>query len=149
MPVPLLIHPVPVTIRRVNRAVTTEDANAREPVRQLWRTGDGPGTGDAVELRAQVNWEREGRIAEPKSHGGGVEENTSGYLLFSIQELLAAGVATQAVDGTVDVGIRRGDRITRIGRRSLEVFVVFFRDAGHYEDLGGAGLLEVRFASRM
>ena len=137
-----------MTLRRVNRAVTTTDAAAREPVRQLWRKGDGPGTGDEVALRAQVNWEREGRIAEAKSEPSGVEESTRGYLLFSIQELIAAGVTTVNADGTYNFGIARGDLITRIGRRALTVYVVFFRDVASYPDQGGGTLLEVQFADR-
>jgi hypothetical protein len=138
-----------VTLQRAVRAATVFDPVAREPVRQLWHAGEGPGLGSAVDLLAQVNWDREGRIGEPRSHAGGVQETTTGYLLFRVADLLAAGVATANSDGTLNLGIARGDRITRIGRRAVDLYVTFFRDVGNYPDQGGATLLEVQFADRL
>jgi hypothetical protein len=146
--IPLLIHPIPIRIERRNTAATTFDHRAREPVRQLWRAGAGPGTGTAVDLVAQVNFNREDGIGVPKIRPHGVEETSEGYLLFRVVDLLAAGVATDHGDGTVDFGIERGDRITRIGRRRTNYFVTFFRDVAGYDDQGGATLLEVDFSSR-
>lgn len=145
---PILIHPIPVRIQRKNVAASTFDARAREPVRQLWRAGEGPGTGDAVDLVAQVNFNREEGIRRPKVRPHGVEEESEGYLLLRVVDLLEAGVATDNGDGTVDFGLDRGDRIVRIGRRRTNYFVVFFRDVASYDDQGGATLLEVNFSSR-
>lgn len=146
--IPNLMDPIPVTIQRQNVAATVFDARAREPVRQLWKAGEGPGTGDAVELVAQVNWNQAKGVAKPVVRPGGVEEESEGYLLFRLVDLLAAGVATERADGTVAFGLERGDRIVRIGRRRTNLYVVFFRDVAGYEDRGGCTLLEVDFASR-
>jgi hypothetical protein len=145
--IPNLIHPIPVTIQRRSDAVTTFDARAREPIRQLWKAGQGPGTGTAIDLEAQVNW-NDGRVAKPKLRPGGVEEESEGYLLFRLVDLLERGVATDHGDGTVDFGLARGDKIVRIGRRRTNLWVLFFRDVAGYPDQGGCTLLEVDFASR-
>ena len=146
--IPNLIHSIPVTIQRQNVAATVFDSRAREPVRQLWKAGEGPGTGDAVELVAQVNWNRQKGVARPVVRPGGVEEESEGYLLFRLVDLVADGVATENADGTVAFGLERGDRIVRIGRRRTNLYVIFFRDAAGYEDQDGCTLLEVDFASR-
>lgn len=145
---PNLIHPIPVEIRRMQPEVTVLDPVAREPVRQMWRAGDGPGCGAVLSLEAQVNW-NDGEVARPSFPPGGVEEEWKGYLLFSVADLVSLGVATENPDGTVTVAIARGDRISRIGRRAVDLYVLFFRDVAGYTDQGGSTLLEVRFNDRM
>lgn len=145
--IPQLIHPIPVTIQRQNAAATVFDDRAREPVRQLWKAGEGPGTGAATDLVAQVNW-NDGHVAKPKVNPAGVEEESEGYLLFRIVDLVAAGVAIERGDGTVDFGLLRGDRIVRIGRRRTNLYVLFFIDVAGYTDQDGCTLLEVDFSSR-
>lgn len=147
MTLPNLIHPIPVHLQRQNRAATVFSTRAREPVRQLWKAGQGPGTGTVDVLSGQVNWS-DGKIRKPDLFPGGPEEKTDGYVLFRYVDLVAAGVATENADGTIDSGILRGDKIVRIGRRRVNLFVLFFRDAGHYPDQGGATLLEVNFVDR-
>jgi hypothetical protein len=144
---PNLIHPVPVTVQRQSDSITKYDHRAREPVRQLWKAGQGPGTGSALELEAQVNW-NSGNVAKPVSQPGGVEEESEGYLLFRVVDLIYRGVATENADGTVEFGLARGDKIVRIGRRRVNLWVVFFRDVAGYPDQLGCTLLEVNFASR-
>lgn len=146
--IPNLIHPVPVTIQRMERAVTIVDPVAREPVRQVWRNDSGPGTGASLSLEAQVNW-NDGHIAKPTFPPGGAEEEWKGYLLFRVVDLVAAGVATEESDGTLTVSIARGDRIVRIGRRVVDLYVLYFRDVAAYPDQGGATLLEIRFNDRL
>lgn len=146
--IPNLIHPVPVTVRRQLAAATTFDDRARQPVRQLWKRGQGPGTGSEEELEAQVQWNMDKRIGEPEPQPGGVEEKTEGYLLFRILDLIAAGVVTENGDGTYDFGFQRGDKIVRIGRRRVNLYVTYFRDVASYPDQGGATLLEVNFCDR-
>jgi hypothetical protein len=147
VPVPTLIHKVPVTIQRASAAITVFDQRAREPVRQLWKAGQGPGTDAALELEAQVNW-NDGRVAEPTLRPGGAEEESEGYLVFRLVDLLDRGVAVDHGDGTVDFGLARGDKIVRIGRRRTNLWVLFFRDFAGYTDQDGCTLLEVDFASR-
>jgi len=144
---PNLIHPIPIKIQRVNPGVTVIDPVAREPVRQLWKAGQGPGTGTVTELVAQVNW-NQGHVAKPKFHPGGPEEESMGYILFRVFDLLTAGVATDNGDGTVEVGIVRGDRIVQIGIRQTNLYVLFFRDVAGYPDQGGTTLLEADFSDR-
>lgn len=146
--IPNLIHSVPVEIQRMERAVTVLDPVAREPVRQVWRNDGGPGTGAPLSLEAQVNW-NDGHIAKPTFPPGGVEEEWKGYLLFRVVDLVAAGVATEESDGTLIIAIVRGDRIVRIGRRTVNLYVLQFRDVAAYPDQGGATLLEVRFSDRL
>jgi hypothetical protein len=145
--IPNLIHPIPVRIQRRNEAVTVFDRRAREPIRQLWKAGEGPGTGDAIDLVAQVNW-NDGHVAKPVFRSGGAEEESEGYLLFRLVDLVSRGVATERSDGTVIFGIDRGDRIVRIGRRSTNLYALFFRDVAGYPDQDGCTLFEVNFGSR-
>jgi hypothetical protein len=145
--IPNLIHPIPVTIQRRSDAVTTFDARAREPIRQLWKAGQGPGTGTELELEAQVNW-NQGHVANPTAPPGGVEEESEGYLLFRLVDLIDRGVAVEAADGTVAFGLARGDKIVRIGRRRVNLYAVFFRDVAGYTDQVGCTLLELDFSSR-
>lgn len=145
--IPNLIHPVPVTLRRKNVAASTLDARAREPVRQLWRRGDGPGAGTEETVEGQMNW-NDGNFAKPRLPPGGAEEKSEGYVLFRIVDLLAAGIVTENVDGTLDFGISRGDKIVRVGRRAVNLFVTFVRDVGGYTDRGGGTMLEVNFEDR-
>ncbi len=146
--IPNLIHPIPVRVQRQLAAATTFDDRGREPVRQLWKRGQGPGTGTAEDLVAQVHWNQDMKIGEPENRASGTERRTEGYLLFRLIDLLAAGIATDHGDGTVDFGFKRGDRIVRIGRRRLNVYVTFFRDVASYPDQEGATLLEVNFSDR-
>ena len=147
MTVPNLIHPVPVEIQRVVAGVTVMDPVSREPVRQLWKSGQGPGTGTVFSGEAQVNW-MDGQIGKPQLRRGGEEEKSTGYLLFRVFDLLFAGVATENADGTYTLGFARGDRIVRIGRRRCNLYVLFFRDVGNYPDELGSTLLEVDFTDR-
>ena len=148
MPIPNLIHPVPVGIGRIRRDLTQMNPRAREPVRQLWRDGDGSGTGAEVVIDGQMNFNRGGQ-RNPEFKGGGVEEESTGYVLFRIHDLIAEGITTENPDGTLEFGLERGDRITRVGRRKTNYFITKFRDVASYDDRGGASLLEVTFHDRM
>lgn len=145
---PNLIHPIPVTIQRQLAAATTFDARARGPVRQLWKKGQGPGTGEGETIYGQVDFNNPRKQYAPKLDPGGVEEKSIGYALFRVVDLIDAGMATENESGTVTFGIKRGDRITRIGRRDVAFYVTYFRDVASYDDQGGATLLEVNFSDR-
>lgn len=148
MTVPNLLHPIPIHLQRLNRAATTFNSRAREPVRQLWKRGQGPGTGTEDVLEGQINW-NDGKIRKPTGEGsGGVEEKSDGYVLFRFVDLLSAGIATENSDGTIELGIERGDKIVRVGRRCVDLFVLFFRDIANYPDQGGGTILEVNFSDR-
>jgi hypothetical protein len=146
--IPNLIHPVPVTIQRMEPNATLLDPVAREPVRQMWRNDCGPGTLAPLQLEAQVNW-NDGEMARPTFPAGGAEEEWKGYLVFRVVDLVAAGVAVENPDGTLQISLARGDRIVRIGRRVVDLYVLWFRDIAAYPDQGGATLLEVTFNDRL
>lgn len=143
-----LIHPVPLTIQRKDNASTVFDSISREPVRQVWRTGEGPGLSAEVTLEGQVHWS-DGKVKFPVVHPAGIEEQWKGYVLVSLAELESLGLASEDADGVLTISVSRGDRISRIGRRSCNLYVAWFRDLAHYPDIGGAGLLEIDFADRL
>lgn len=145
--IPNLIHPIPVNIQRIKPSLTVMDPVSREPVRQLWKEGQGPGLGSVTELMGQMNWNI-GYIAKPQLHPGGVEEKYKGYVLFRLIDLITSGVATEQSDGTVEISISRGDLIVRIGRRTTELYVLAFKDVAGYTDQDGGTLLEVYFGDR-
>lgn len=146
--IPRLIHPVDCVLHLSNRAVSKFDPLAREPVRTLWRAGDAPGTGSAVTISAQVNW-NDGSIAKPTFKSPeGVDLHYSGYLLARVVDLVVQGLAVENSDGSVTFGIVRGDRIVRIGRRRVNLFVLWFRDVAFYPDQGGGTLFEILFEDR-
>ena len=146
---PTLIHPVPVHLQQAVRSATKMDPVAREPVHQMWKTGQGPGLGDAVVLEAQVSWNTaENFRGRSELRPGGVDEESQGYFLVRYADLLAAGIATMNSDGTISPGIARGDRIVRIGTTTVTLYVNYFRDVAFYPEEGGATLLEVRFTDR-
>lgn len=145
---PNLIHPVPITLQRKVPSATLLDPVAREPVRQVWRLGGGPGLDAEVVAEAQVNF-NEGAVAKPRVHPGGIEEKWTGYLLFRVVDLVALGLALENPDGTLTLYLSRGDRISRIGRRAVSLYVAWFRDVAGYPDQGGASLLEVDFTDRL
>jgi hypothetical protein len=147
MPVPNLIHPIPIHLQRENEAATIFNSRGREPVRQMWKRGQGPGTGTEDELVGQINW-NDGAIKKPEAPSGGVREKSDGYVLFRFVDLLEAGIATENADGTITLGIDRGDKIVRVGRRRVELFVTYFRDIANYPDQGGGTILEVNFEDR-
>lgn len=142
-----MIHPVKIEVQRINAAVTTFDLRSRSPVRQMWKRGQGPGTGTLSNLSAQVNW-NDGHQKRPRPHPGGVEEKSLGYLLFRLVDLINAGVATVDADGAVDIGLARGDKIVRIGVRKVNLFISWFRDVAFYPDQLGSTLLEADFTDR-
>jgi len=144
---PNLIHPLPVTVRRRSNSSTLFDPVAREPVRQLWKAGQGPGLGTELELEAQVHF-GDGFIKKPTLDPGAPREASKGYLLFRLVDLVAAGVATDNGDGTVEFGLARGDLIVRVGRRRTKLYILYFKDAAGYPDQDGCTLLEVDFGDR-
>jgi len=148
LPVPNLIHPVPVVLERKVEGSTLFDPVAREPVRQVWRLGGGPGLGEPFEVEAQADFNR-GNVRKPEYYPGGVEEKWAGYLLFRVVDLLAWNLAEENPDGTLTIFVSRGDRIARIGRRSTSLYVAWFRDVAGYPDQGGLTLLEVQFTDRL
>jgi hypothetical protein len=84
---------------------------------------------------AQVQWIKK---QEPVVNRGGVQEKSSGYLIFSVTELETMGYTP-----------RRGDRITEIGRRqiNLDLYLTENEPCGHYD--GENWLLKFDFEDRL
>lgn len=127
MPIPRLIHPVPVTIEQISKAQTLYDEDAREPIqfaaRPVSKTLDG-----------QVKWQSQ---FSEKSTRAGTVESASGYVLFRQVDLAAKSLVLQLED-----------RISRIGTRDTDVYITSLRPVAHYPDQGGHTLLKVFFNDR-
>lgn len=114
---PRLIAPSAVVVEQVNKAATTFDANAREPVRSVARTS-------AVTLRAQVSWSSNRRLAFKAGGQGGVNTEATGYLVFLRRDLAAAGVT-----------LAEGDKVSSIAGISCDppVYLTGLQNAGHHD----------------
>jgi hypothetical protein len=133
MPPVRLLHPVPVFIRRINKAGTpVMDHRLREPVGQVAREAT------PIELRAQVFV---GPTDSPTESELNVTEHSSGYLLFRTSELRAASVTLQ-----------RGDKVVKIGygddSRDVAYYLTSHDFLGHYPSAGGPTLLKFYFSDR-
>jgi hypothetical protein len=127
VPVPRLLHPVPVVVEQIDRQATAYDDDAREAVQVVARKV-------TFTMSGQVKWISDMTLEAAKE---GAIERASGYVLFSLAELRA-----------VDKMIVRGDRFASIGGRACNVFVERTEPTAHYPDLGGPGLLKAHFSSR-
>lgn len=119
---PKLIHPVDVTIYRIDRAATQFDPDFREPT-----------TGVQYELapvtvEAQVKYDR---FEALNMVAGGDSPLTTGHLLIEREPL---------------GGLNKGDKITTIAGQPVELYITEKRPAAHYG--GQARLLKVLFEAR-
>jgi hypothetical protein len=126
MPLPNLIHPLTITIQKSDKASSTFDEDAREPIRSVART--------AVTINAQVSMR--GTSQEP-DFGGLIEENVGGYLLFRVVDLTAKSYTPSI-----------GDKITAIGHRTVELYILQSEDLAHYPGQSGATLVKAYFGDR-
>ncbi|HHY36546.1 MAG TPA: hypothetical protein GX518_02525 [Firmicutes bacterium] len=120
---PRLIHPVEVTIYKIDREATEFDPDFREPV------GGIKYEQEPVILRAQVKYDR---FEALNMVAAGDSPLTSGYLLAEAKDV-------------VDTGIGKGDKITAIGDHDTELYVTEIRPAVHY---GKAHMRKVYFEAR-
>jgi len=131
MPIPNLIHPVPIKIQKINRAGTLMDEDAREPIQFAKREA-------TLIVPGQVKWVGQFKLEETR---GGVVEGSSGYVLFRQVDLDAA-------NGGVGIELEQNDRFTRIGTRDTDVYVIELTPTGHYPDQGGHTMLKAWFGDR-
>lgn len=127
MPIPRLIHPVPVTIEQISKAATIYDDDAREPIQFAAR----PVT---KKVDGQVKWQSQ--FSEQNTRAGTVE-SASGYVLFRQIDLTAKAIVLQ-----------REDRFSRIGTRDTDVYITSLRPVGHYSDQGGHTMIKAFFDDR-
>jgi len=127
MPIPNLIHPVPVEIRQIDESETIYDDDMREPVQQSVRAS-------TVTVPGQVKW---GMDQNLQTRLRGAEEGSDGYVLFRYVDLAAQGIT-----------LAREDRFVKLGNVDVDVYVKALRPEGHYSDQGGPTLVKAFFADR-
>jgi hypothetical protein len=133
MPIPRLIHPIPVFLRKADREQTAlMDDNLNEPVGQVRREQT------PIKLMAQ-----HGNVKDSAAMAteGGVNEKSDGYLLFLTADLNAARVT-----------IERGDRVVQIGDgdvgREVDFYIVKLKYMGHYPRQRGPTLVRAYYEDR-
>lgn len=124
---PQLIHPLRITIQPIDKATTTYDADAREPVREAKKK-------TPITLWAQ---NRVRRLAEPELQAIGVVEDVRGWLTARKRDVDALSYVP-----------KRGDLISQIGHRPTQVYVVWWEDMAHYTDQNGAALIRLYYSER-
>lgn len=133
MPTPRLIHPIPVFIRQIQRSLTVQDDDAREPVGQARRKQK------PIKLMGQIR--RFDPTDNPMATSGGVTEHTTGYVLFRTLDLKSRRLVLQ-----------RGDRIVQIGEGRLaeetDLYIVQKPLRGHYPEHQGATIQKFFFSDR-
>ena len=127
MPLPRLIHPVPILIRLSDDDETFFDDDAREPVQKMARK-------PTVQLDGQVRWPRS---VDPDPVNAGDVKDSRGYILFRQKDIDDAGVV-----------LSKGDNIIKIGKLDSNEYINEFEPLGHYPDQGGHTLLKAYYAGR-
>jgi hypothetical protein len=133
MPLPNLIHPIPVQLEIYDAAGQVIDDDTREPVH-----GARNASGTTVTLEAQVDYPRDQAVLV---EAGGVRLQSSGYILVRRQDLRDLGVAP-----------KRGDRIVQIGEGvnalTVNLFITGYEPMAIYPDQGGPTLMKYNFEDR-
>jgi len=127
VPIPNLIHPVPIRVQRENKSSTFVDDDFREPVQQAARLTE-------FTVGGQVLW---GRASSVKPGRGGPQEEYDGYVLFRYVDLETLGQE-----------IKRGDRFALIGKIQTDVYVIYLQPCAHYGDQLGATMVKAYFKDR-
>lgn len=149
MPIPSLIHPVKITFEILDRDQTMFDPYAREPVGQAIRTGESPRTGNRVTINGQVTYYYSGaRLDRAQFNREGVVEESIGYLVLRFVDMRRAGLVVYGTDGKFSSFVlKRGDRVLYLGDRTVDFYIVGFKDFAHYAKLNQT-MLEVDFTDR-
>jgi hypothetical protein len=127
MPNPNLIHPVAIKIIQWNSSDTMYDDEAREPIKQVI-------TYPEITVSGQVSWTVKDQVTLELN---GIKLSSRGYILFRHSDLLAQ-----------DITLKSEDKITKIGWRTVCLFIISLTDAAHYSDRNGATLLKAYFSDR-
>jgi hypothetical protein len=125
--IPNLLHPVPISVEKIDRASTYYDPDAREPIQQAARA-------TTVVVQGQVNWGTQKGLEPAKA---GPREGATGYVLFRRVDLDAAGVT-----------LEDNDRFAKLGDVETDVYVDRLEWEGHYPDQGGPTLVKAYFSDR-
>jgi hypothetical protein len=115
MPIPNLLHQVPISIQTQNTANTQYDDDYREPIQQTTKN-----TSKIVD--GQVKWANSEEI---KITIGGIQKKADGYVLFRYIDL-----------DNKSVTLNINDRFISIDGEDTDVYVIKLRPCGHYPGLG-------------
>lgn len=148
MPIPNLLHPVPIVFELVDRDSTVYDKYAREPVGQAIRQGESPRTGDRVTVPGQYSeYFASAKHEYPVYQRDGVESVTESYVALRYVDLQRRGLV-DFVDGKwTNLRIRRGDRVIQIGREEVDLYVQGFKIFAHYPNPKGT-MIQVNLMDR-
>jgi len=127
MPLPNLLHPIPVIIEQWIASETIYDEETREPIQQAARS-------ETVEIPGQISWDVKDDVIVGE---GGTVLNAKGYVLFRYIDLQ-----------TRDVTLKVQDGIKKLGWQNVNLYIVAFKPMGHYQDRGGATLVKAYFNDR-
>lgn len=117
MPMPNLLHPVPVSIQTHNTSSTQYDEDFREPVQQTVKSS-------SQTVEGQVKWANSEEI---KVTIGGVQKKADGYVLFRYIDLSAAATP---------ITLKVNDRLISIDGENTDVYIMKLTPCGHYPGLG-------------
>lgn len=148
MPRPNLIHPVEVEFQILTRNETFYDVHAREPVRQVIRKGV-EANSTSVVIKGQISFYYAGaKLDYPEWLREGVLEHTVGYVSLRFYDMNKKGLVAYDSDGNFQSFLlKRGDKIIRLGKRSVEYFVMGFKDFAHYPNMSQT-MIQVNFEDR-
>jgi hypothetical protein len=127
MPVPNLIHPVPIIVEQLGTSDTLMDNDIREPIQQSVRAA-------SKTVQGQVNWDESDGL---RMAAGGNMPSSSGYVLFRFVDLDAKSII-----------LKVNDRLLKIGHAVTNVYITRFKLVGHYPDTGGATMVKAFFDDR-
>jgi len=127
MPIPNLIHPVPITIQQIDITETLFDEDYREPIQQSKRKTN-------IIVDGQIKW---GMDDDLKMSRGGAQEKSDGYVLFRYVDLESASIV-----------LRQNDRFIKLGTLEVDVYIIKLKPMGHYQDAGGPTIVKAYFLDR-
>jgi hypothetical protein len=127
MPIPNLIHPIPIVFRQINESTTIYDEHHREPVQQSkW--------GSNITVMGQIKWAEEKALTIAVN---GKILNADGYVLFRYIDLQAKTVT-----------LKGNENITSIGGVNQDLYVLKLRPVASYNDVGGSTMVKAFFEDR-
>ena len=132
MPRPRLIRPTTITIQPVDRTTTEWDQDAREPLRTVARK-----TTITIPGQPRFGTLRLGGRGEDVWTATGLDESANGFITVRKVDCDAIGYTPST-----------GDRITKVGARTTELYVIKVHDLGHWSDTDGYSLMRLYFRDR-
>jgi hypothetical protein len=148
MPRPNLIHPVEVEFQLLTRSETFYDPQAREPVRQVVRKGIDTGATSVV-IKGQISFYYAGaKLDYPEWLREGVLEHTVGYVALRFYDMNKKGLVVYDSEGNFqEFLLKRGDKVIRLGHRTVELFVTGFKDFAFYPNMNQT-MIQINFEDR-